>query len=115
VHFVAVYDLAIHGPNGFLVEAAGNTLTAGVEARLSLGSGPKLKLTVTNSRPLPIKIGVGGGPGFSVGPFGSHEVTLDPLAKDHGWYDISLSLNGQPSWRRRFAGHLENGRPSRTR
>jgi phospholipase C len=114
VHFSAGYDLAIHGPNGFLVEATGNTLTAGVEARLSLAGGSKLELKVTNSRSVPVTIAVTGKPGFTVGPFGSKELTLDPLAKDHGWYDVSLSLNGQPSWRRRFAGHLENGKPSRT-
>jgi hypothetical protein len=26
------------------------------------------------------------------------------------WYDFSVSANGLPSWLRRFAGRLENGR-----
>jgi phospholipase C len=117
VVFVAVYDLAIHGPNGFLVEAAGNTLTGGVEAGLSLAgtaSAPTLKLTVVNSRPLPITIAVTGAPGFTIAPYGSHTLALDPIADDHGWYDVTVSLTGQPSFKRRFVGHLENGLPSKT-
>jgi phospholipase C len=73
-----------------------------------------LTLTVVNSRLLPVTIGVSGAPGFTVPGSGSHALTLDPIAADHGWYDVTVSLTGQPSWRRRFAGHLENGLPSKT-
>ncbi|WP_370945445.1 phosphocholine-specific phospholipase C [Amycolatopsis sp. cg5] len=113
VAFAVAYDLAIHGPNGFKVEAAGNLLTAGVEVEPSL-VGLKLQLKVVNTRPLAVTIGVSGQPGFVVPANGSHVLTLDPLAADHGWYDVTFSLTGQPSWRRRFAGHIENGKPSRT-
>jgi len=107
--FVTAYDLAVHGPNGFLVEAAGSTSTAGVEASAEIVEGPALKITVTNSRPTPVTVS-----DFDVPAGGSHSLTLDPLADTHGWYDVTLTLAAQPEWRRRFTGHLENGRPSRT-
>lgn len=113
VVFVAAYDLAIHGPNGFKVEAAGSLLTAGVEVEPSLVD-LKLQLRVVNTRPLPVTIGVSGRPGFEVPANGSQVLTVDPLAADHGWYDVTFSLTGQPLWQRRFAGHIENGKPSRT-
>jgi len=37
------YDIDIHGPNGFLRQAAGNVTTPGVEASLDL-AGPRLTL-----------------------------------------------------------------------
>jgi len=102
----------VHGPNGFLVEATGITSTAGVEASAEIVDGPALKITVTNSRPAPVT--VSGQPAFDVPASGSHSFTLDPLADAYGWYDVTLTLPAQPEWRRRFAGHLENGLPSRT-
>ena len=112
VSFVMAYDVAVHGPNGFLVEATGITSTAGVEASAEIVDGPALKITVTNSRPAPVT--VSGQPAFDVPASGSHSFTLDPLADAYGWYDVTLTLPAQPEWRRRFAGHLENGLPSRT-
>jgi phospholipase C len=115
VAFTGNYDVAIHGPNGFVVEAAGSTATAGVEAELTLtGSAPKLKLRVTNSGAKAVTVAISGHGSSGVPARGSHEVTLDPLACDHGWYDVTVTVNGQRSYRRRFAGHLENGLPSRT-
>jgi phospholipase C len=31
-----------------------------------------------------------------------------------GWYDVVLSVQSDPNFRQRFAGHLETGQPSRT-
>ncbi|MCU1684170.1 MAG: phospholipase phosphocholine-specific [Amycolatopsis sp.] len=115
VSFTSNYDVAIHGPNGFVVEAAGSTQTAGVEAKLTLsGSGPKLQLHVTNSGAHAVSVAVSGRSGCIVPAHGSHQFTLDPLSGDHGWYDVTVTIAGQRTWRRRFAGHLENGKPSRT-
>ncbi|MFF0146440.1 phospholipase C [Amycolatopsis sulphurea] len=111
------YDVAVHGPNGFLVEASGDTSTAGVDVAAAVcgsPSHPVFALTVTNTSPRPATITVRGRPGFVVAPRGTHRVTFDALAGSHGWYDVTLALVGYPAWHRRFAGHLENGRPSRT-
>jgi phospholipase C len=37
----------------------------------------------------------------------------DLRGSDH-WYDLTLSLPGDPSFTQRLAGHLETGRTSRT-
>jgi hypothetical protein len=31
-----------------------------------------------------------------------------------GWYDIEVTVDGDPSFRRRLTGHIENGKPSVT-
>jgi phospholipase C len=49
-----------------------------------------------------------------LGAHRSATVAFDPLESDHGWYDIALTLDGQPAYARRFAGHLTNGKPSIT-
>jgi phospholipase C len=47
-------------------------------------------------------------------PHAEASVEVDPMAKHHGWYDLVVSLEGEAAYQRRFAGHLENGHPSRT-
>jgi len=54
---------------------------------------------------------VAGGAVLSLPAHGSIATTI---ATDHGWYDVTLSLDGHDDWARRFAGHVENGQPSRT-
>ncbi len=34
------------------------------------------------------------------------------LSASHHWYDLSVSSNDDPTFLRRLAGHVENGRPS---
>ncbi|AHH96927.1 Non-hemolytic phospholipase C [Kutzneria albida DSM 43870] len=34
------------------------------------------------------------------------------LRSSHGWYDLTVTVPGSGAYRRRFAGHHENGRPS---
>ncbi|MCM6778737.1 phospholipase C, phosphocholine-specific [Nocardia sp. CDC159] len=108
------YDLAVHAPNGFLVTAAGGPETAHlVVAAVLTGSieRPELVLRIRNSGLVPAHFTIKDGSGFAVAPGASTEV---PIPAADGWYDVSLTLNGSTTWRRRFAGHLENGKPSRT-
>ncbi|WP_239154315.1 phospholipase domain-containing protein [Amycolatopsis sp. FDAARGOS 1241] len=117
IAFAASYDVAVHGPNGFLMEAAGDKSTSGVDVAAAVSgpaAHPVFTVTVRNSGSSPATLTVKGRPGFVVAAHGSHTLTLDALAGAHGWYDVQLSLVGHPEWRRRFAGHLENGKPSRT-
>lgn len=39
-------------------------------------------------------------------------VCFEPLRTSHGWYDLAASVGGDSAYLRRFAGHVENGRPS---
>ncbi|MEO8888897.1 MAG: hypothetical protein ABI301_05800 [Jatrophihabitantaceae bacterium] len=45
---------------------------------------------------------------------GSHRIVADPIANAHGWYDITVELDGDEDFRQRFAAHLENGQNSVT-
>ena len=47
---------------------------------------------------------------ISIAPGGT---SID-VAPDHGWYDLTVTLDGHADYARRFAGHLENGEPSVT-
>jgi len=102
------YDIDIHGPNGFLRQAAGNVTTPGVEASLDL-AGPRL--TLRNGSRHAQTVRVTGGAELNVPAQGTASVGI---ATDHGWYDVALTLDGHTAWSRRFAGHLENGQPSVT-
>jgi phospholipase C len=95
------YDIAIHGPNGFLVEASGTG--PGLDAAVTFEATPSLRVTATNSGPVPVTLN-----GVTVAPQSSHDF---PVTTANGWYDVTFEV---PGWRRRFAGHLEDGRPSRT-
>jgi phospholipase C len=117
------YDVEVHGPNGFFRHASGTVLgpESGVDATLTLVGGdrnPRLRLSVRNRSRQFQTVNVSGLPD---GPRrldlnrGSNEaIDLDPLDDRNGWYDLVVSVQGRPSFTRRFAGHLENGEPSRT-
>ena len=106
------YDVAVHGPNGFLVEAKGG---GGPEPRatLVLLPGPELALRVTNPDSDPVAVVVAGRP-LTIPGSAEHTRLLDPIATDFGWYEITVTRPDRPGWLRSFAGHLENGRASRT-
>jgi len=110
------YDIAVHGPNGFLREATGDGSSAGVEVAVTL-DGTRLRVTLRKSTPGDVIARVSGlgGPTrtIAIRP-GSSSVTVDPFAHDHGWYDIAVTLDKFATYRRRFAGHVENGKPSVT-
>ena len=117
------YDVEIHGPNGFLRHATGSLLTpeVGIEAELHLAgtrADPSLKLTLHNHGTHTQTVRVTGlhnvAHTFILNAHDTDEVALDPLAHNHGWYDLVVSVEAHPLFTRRFAGHLENGQPSRT-
>jgi phospholipase C len=116
VPVAGAYDIAVHGPNGFLREAAGDASSAGVEVAVSL-DGHKLRVTLSNSTSGDVTARVSGlgGPTRTIAVRPGHSsVTFDPFAHDHGWYDIAVTLDKNAAYRRRFAGHVENGKASRT-
>lgn len=113
---LGAYDVAVHGPNGFLRTAAGDASTAGVEVAVTVTGGPghpALRLTATNTGEAPATLTLTGG-SLTVPPGATRTRAYQPLDRDHGWYDITATRAGHPPYVRRFAGHLENGLPSVT-
>ncbi|WP_322888055.1 phosphocholine-specific phospholipase C, partial [Streptomyces solincola] len=113
------YRFTVTGPNGFRREFAG---PAGGGAEVGTRLHPadrELHLTLENTGREPVA--------FTVRPLGhaegrrarSRTVTVRPgrsrtlthsAASAHGWYDLEVTAPG--GFRRRLAGHLENGRES---
>ena len=110
------YDVAVHGPDGFLRHLAGDTAStlAGVEASLEITgpmSAPTLRLVLHNAdgvtRAFTVSSRLGGCASHHVPPRSAKQLLFQPLQHDHGWYDLSAGLDGVTSWGRRFAGHLK--------
>jgi phospholipase C len=114
------YDVAVHGPNGYLRAARGNATAEGFEASVAIvGSAahPKLRVKLTNGTASAVSGSVSGiGPAsptaFRIGAGRAHSYDVDPIQAARGWYDIAVTSSR--GYLRRFAGHLENGKPSVT-
>jgi phospholipase C len=113
-----VYDIAVHGPSGFLHAVAGDMAStlAGFEAALAItgpASAPGLSLRLRNddrvTRVLSVSSRTGPATSYRLAPGGSREVRFQPLKHDLGYYDLTVTVEGISSFSRRFAGHLEHG------
>jgi len=115
-HTIAVtgpeYSFTLLGPNGFRREFAGGL--DGVQVESAVHGGTRvLTLALVNEGTKPetfVVSGDGRAPRYTVRP-GKRRVVPWPTASRHGWYDISIAVEGR-SFFRRLAGHLENGRES---
>jgi phospholipase C len=110
-----VYDLTVHGPNGFLrtFRGPGKKATAEVTARRDSATG-NLLLTVTNPagssvRHLTVTNAYGGqSQALTVQPGATATATVD-LSATGRWYDVSVVSAEDSGYLRRFAGHVETG------
>jgi phospholipase C len=104
-------DIRVHGPNGFYREFAGE----GPEITATPAPG-QLNLAITNSSAAAMRLTVtsaydGKQSRVTVRP-GSTVTVTAPSAFGTGWYDVSVTLDANPQYLRRLAGHVETGRPS---
>ncbi|GLZ35154.1 phospholipase C, phosphocholine-specific [Lentzea sp. NBRC 105346] len=105
-----VYDLTVHGPNGFLREFHGSAPAAEVTARYQSGN---LVLRFTNPGPvrhLKITNAYGGTQTVTVGQGSNVTRTID-LTASKRWYDVTVVSAEDSGYLRRFAGHVETGAP----
>lgn len=122
-----VYDLVVHGPNGFYRHFAGrlrddDKLLADpvlVVASENAQNG-ELTLALQNTSGAAVEVSLASDPRYSqsgrtlsLPANGVETVRLDLAASDH-WYDLTLKITGNDQWLRRYAGHIETGRASRT-
>ncbi|MER6677375.1 phospholipase C, phosphocholine-specific [Streptomyces sp. NPDC000983] len=108
------YDLTAHGPNGFLRVFKGSNRVAGPEVT-ARRTGDDIRLTFTNRGSRSVRLRVTGGYGgrdrtFTVRPGTTVRHTAD-LSASRRWYDLTVTCDADPAFLRRFAGHVENGRP----
>ncbi|MDR3507334.1 MAG: phospholipase C, phosphocholine-specific [Caulobacteraceae bacterium] len=113
------YDLALHGPNGFLRVFQGKTSGAGLEAaaRFEAASG-RLLITLTNTGTTERVVAVAPNAYLKAGARrhrlapGAKVVDAWAVAGAGHWYDFSVTSKEDAAFLRRFAGHGETGRPS---
>jgi phospholipase C len=120
------YHLRVYGPNGFFREFSGdandplvqvtceyqrnrlskNSLTGNIELRI-------VNLDPNNSHNLKIADhGYKNKPVFNVVAPSAEETVVIDLKKSFGWYDFSLSIKGNESFTKRYAGRVETGKES---
>ncbi|KPC64008.1 phosphocholine-specific phospholipase C [Streptomyces chattanoogensis] len=109
-----VYDLSVFGPNGFLrvFKGPGKTVGPEVTARHD-GTTGNLTLTMKNPGKTDCHLKVvsaygGASETFTVRAGATVKHTVD-LRASKRWYDLSVTSDGDASFLRRFAGHVENG------
>jgi phospholipase C len=108
------YDLTVHGPNGFLRVFKGPGRKAGPEV-VARHVGDSLELTFTNrgsgTAELKVADGYGGRTTTVKVRVGAVLKRTVDLGASRRWYDLTVTSAADPSFLRRFAGHVENGRP----
>ncbi|MGY4738610.1 phosphocholine-specific phospholipase C [Streptomyces sp. ATMOS53] len=108
------HDLTVHGPNGFLrvFKQAGKAAGTEVVAR-HLSDGIELTFTHRGYETVELKLADGyGGRTTTVKlrPGAVVKRTVD-LRASRRWYDLTVTSTTDSAFLRRFAGHVENGRP----
>ncbi|MFC4908885.1 phosphocholine-specific phospholipase C [Actinomadura gamaensis] len=114
--FPGAYELSVYGPNGFLRQFKGDTTKPAPEIAVTK-AGSHLRVTVTNRSAAAVGIAIAdayeGLKAVTHTVRAGHKVTHTvPLHRSASWYDVTVTVPGDPSYLRRFAGHVENGRPS---
>ncbi|HEV7924752.1 MAG TPA: phospholipase domain-containing protein, partial [Verrucomicrobiae bacterium] len=123
------YDLSLHGPNGFFRQFRGqspaSSKVSGAEARLAYDADGKIVLTIQNSGDVAQVVEVAQDAAYPVasGELRKRTFTIAPGSSvadswrldvsDH-WYDLTVTVKDNPTFLRRFAGHVETGQPSKT-
>jgi phospholipase C len=125
------YHLKIYGPNGFFREFKGNAddplISMSCEYEKDKLTPKKLSgniiLSLINSDTRVLEIEVtdnaykSGKQSAKLAVNGSkNSKQLIPinLIKNYGWYDFTIRIKGNSSFEKRYAGHIETGRPSKS-
>jgi phospholipase C len=114
------YNLSVYGPNGFVRYFNGSAGSSGafldVDIRYNIGSGPSIAWNITNVGITPAEVTVldaytGNSNMRHLHP---HASEVDKLWLDqfYGWYDLIITVAGDPTFKYRLAGHVETGADS---
>ena len=118
------YNLTLRGPNGLVQDYAGSLAEAVAEAMLThLPDVQAVEVEFVNLGDRPLVFTGTMAEAYRGRAPGVVQVTVAPSSRltrrwsvrpGDTWYDLSLTVDMSPSWRRRFAGKVETGRPTRT-
>jgi phospholipase C len=113
------YDFSVYGPNGFLRALKGSFSAAAANLHIKAiyeKEAPGITLEIRNVGSEKARVSV---QSF----YNGHTIThkLEPgesrtefwhLRDSFGWYDLTVTVDSDPGFLRRFAGHIETGRDS---
>jgi phospholipase C len=115
--------LSVFGPNGYLAEFACDPVSfsdgnASPEVTLRYDASDKaVHATLRNPGNAPCKLKIANS--YASETVREHLLSAGAQVEDrwettasNGWFDISVTQEGAPKFLRRFAGHVENGKPS---
>jgi phospholipase C len=109
----------VYGPNGYLAHFRGNPISGvGPEVQVSYDARRGVvSLSMSPAQPDVKLVHVheaysNASVTTQPGPAGAHAEFV--VASSEGWFDIAIESEGNPRYLRRFAGHLEDGKPSRS-
>ena len=122
------YDITVVSANRFLRRFTGDVTKAGANAQVTagyyeggFGLAPTLILALANHGKSDLTFTITHNQyssqrpqSFKVRPGFPEKVVIDPLASSNGWYDVTITIDGDSTWSQRFTGHLETGEPSIT-
>jgi phospholipase C len=116
------YDLSVYGPNGFF-----RTYKAGSGSRADANFQSSIVYSIARGGIIVQSQNLGEESAeLQIRSLYDNEIVtkiVEPvslvtrfwsLQKTFGWYNLVLSLQSDPYFQQRFAGHLETGKPSRT-
>lgn len=120
------YDLSVHGPNGFLRACQGRqpaprsqqALPEVTVASRGEGQARQLVVTLSNSGRHACRFSVRANDYLDVPdrhytvPAGGAVDDVWDLERSSHWYDLVVTVEGDPWFQRRMAGHLETGQAS---
>jgi phospholipase C len=118
------YHLRVYGPNGFYREFAGNAHDPEVSILMDYERRPMLKnkltgnivLNLESKKDYTVEITDNAYKAAPVkhllkGSAKAIALVLN-LEKNHHWYDFTVKVHGHESYIKRYAGHVETGKPS---
>jgi len=119
------YQLEVYGPNGFYRLFKGNDEDAGLNILLGYETETddiptgnvvlQLKNNGNSSLSIDIRDNAYKAPSITkqLNANAQQNVVMD-LSKNFGWYDLSITVNGNSMFEKRYAGHLETGKESKS-
>jgi phospholipase C len=120
-NFASSYHLSVYGPNGFVryFNGAGGPNAAVLEVDTSYGSEGgrgtiQLKITNVAAKDAEVSVLDAYTGELSMRLLHPHATFVDKLMLDqfHGWYDLIVTVAGDPTFKYRLAGHVETGQES---
>lgn len=112
------FDLSVYGPNGYFVQQRGVAGSPEPSITLQASSSQRsVRITLRNPSPTAVTLAVvesytklkHEAESIASGAEVSFELPLDVSS---GWYDVAVTQHDNAGFLRRFAGHVEDGKPS---